>query len=51
MCTPGFPYEDAGVSPDYPWRPYYMEVPVYHGLPHPLWGLTARITMEVIAHL
>ena len=51
VCTPGFPYEDAGVSPDYPWRPYYMEVPVYHGLPHPLWGLTARITMEVIAHL
>ena len=29
----------------------YMEVPVYHGLPHPLWGLTARITMDVVAHL
>ena len=51
VCAPDFPYEDAGVSPDYPWRPYYMEVPVYRGLPHPLWGLTARITMEVIAHL
>ena len=46
-----FPYEDAGVSADYLWRPYYMEVPVYHGLPHPLWGLTARITMDVVAHL
>ena len=46
-----FPYEDAGVSDDYLWRPYYMEVPVYHGLPHPLWGLTARITMDVVAHL
>ena len=21
-----------------------MEVPVYEGLPYPLWGLTARIT-------
>ena len=46
-----FPYEDAGISADYLWRPYYMEVPVYHGLPHPLWGLTARITMDVVAHL
>ena len=44
-----FPYEDAGISADYLWRPYYMEVPVYHGLPHPLWGLTARITMDVKA--
>ena len=46
-----FPYEDAGITDDYLWRPYYMEVPVYHGLPHPLWGLTARITMDVVAHL
>ena len=46
-----FPYEDAGISAGYLWRPYYMEVPVYHGLPHPLWGLTARITMDVVAHL
>ena len=51
MSISDFPYEDAGVSADYLWRPYYMEVPVYHGLPHPLWGLTARITMDVVAHL
>ena len=48
---PDFPYGEVGVSADYPWRAYYMEVPVYHGLPHPLWGLTARITMDVVAHL
>ncbi len=42
-----FPYGAAGVSPDYPWAPLGLEVPIYRGLPHPLWGLTARIT----AHL
>ena len=39
-----FPYDEVQVSPDYAWAPGRMEVPVYHGLPHPLWGLTARIT-------
>ena len=48
---PGFPYQDAGVRPDYHWRPCYLEVPVYHGTPRPLWGITARITMDVVAHL
>lgn len=42
-----FPYDAVGVSPNYPWAPLALEVPIYHGLPHPLWGLTARIT----AHL
>ena len=51
MDVPDFPYGEVGVSADYPWRAYYMEVPVYHGLSHPLWGLTARITMDVGAHL
>lgn len=51
MDVPDFPYGEVGVSADYPWRAYYMEVPVYHGLSHPLWGLTARITMDVVAHL
>ena len=46
-----FPYQDAGVHPDYHWRPCYLEVPVYHGTPRPLWGITARITMDVVAHL
>lgn len=39
-----FPYEQVGASEAYRWRPGQMEVPVYEGLPHPLWGLTARIT-------
>ena len=40
----GFPYDEVQVSPDYAWASGRMEVPVYHGLAHPLWGLTARIT-------
>ena len=39
-----FPYHLVQTPPDYHWRPGHMEVPVYEGLPYPLWGLTARIT-------
>ena len=49
--APGFPYGDAGVAEDYPWRPWRLEVPVYRGLPYHLWGITARITMDVVAKL
>lgn len=42
-----FPYEAVGVPSDYPWAPLDLEVPIYRGLSHHLWGLTARIT----AHL
>lgn len=49
--APDFPYEAAGVTPDYPWRPYRLEVPVFRGLSHPLWGITARITMDVLEKL
>ena len=41
---PDFPYDRVGASAGYPWQAGHMEVPVYEGLPHPLWGLTARIT-------
>ena len=49
--APDFPYADAGVPADYPWRPWRLEVPVYDGLPYHLWGITARITMDLLAHL
>lgn len=49
--APDFPYGDAGVTAGYPWRPYRLEVPVFRGLPHPLWGITARITMAVLEKL
>ena len=43
-----FPYDVVCTPADYVWTPGAMEVPVYRGLPHPLWGLTARITMHFI---
>ena len=51
VAIPDFPYADAGVAAGYPWRPCRIEVPVYRGLPHPLWGITARITMDVVDKL
>lgn len=46
-----FPYDEVQVSSDYRWAPGQMEVPVYHGLPHPLWGLTARITWWLMENM
>ena len=46
--VPDFPYEDVGVTPDYRWVSHFMEIPVYHGLPHHLWGMTARITYYLL---
>ncbi len=43
-----FPYDAVRTPADYTWTPGAMEVPVYRGLPYPLWGLTARITMHFI---
>lgn len=43
-----FPYELVQSPPDYRWSPGRMDVPVYEGLPYPLWGLTGRITEHLI---
>ena len=46
-----FPYDKVGAAADYPWQGGRMEVPVYEGLPYPLWGLTARITWWLLERL
>ena len=46
--VPDFPYDEVGVSPDYHWVKHFMEIPIYHGLPHHLWGMTARITYYLL---
>lgn len=51
MVDDTFPYETIHASPDYPWSCGRMEVPVYEGLPYPLWGLTARITYWLLKTL
>lgn len=43
-----FPYDAVRVETPYPWGDGRMEVPVYEGLPYPLWGLTARITYYLL---
>ena len=46
-----FPYDEVGVAPDYPWVRHFLEIPIYHGLPHPLWGMTARITYYLLQQM
>lgn len=48
MIGEDFPYDTVQVATPYPWGDGRMEVPVYEGLPHPLWGLTARITYYLL---
>lgn len=48
MIGEDFPYETVNIARDYPWLDGRMEVPVYEGLPYPLWGLTARITYYLL---
>lgn len=48
MIGEDFPFETVQIARDYPWGDGRMEVPVYEGLPYPLWGLTARITYYLL---
>lgn len=48
MIGEDFPFEAVHIERDYPWGDGRMEVPVYEGLPYPLWGLTARITYYLL---
>ena len=40
----GFPHALVGIPENYAWWSSYDTIPVYEGLPYPLWGMTARIT-------
>ncbi len=42
-----FPFEQVGISQDYPWRGGRVEVPVYFYDGHAIWGLTARIVQHL----
>ena len=39
-----FPHALVGIPENYVWWSSYDTIPVYEGLPYPIWGLTARIT-------
>ena len=46
-----FPYELAGIRPDYPWGSSEVEVPVWQYEGHAVWGLTARILRHILTEL
>ena len=42
-----FPYEAVGVSREYPWRGGRVQVPIWYYEGHVIWGLTARILLDI----
>lgn len=42
-----FPYEEVGVSQDYPWARGKVDVPVWYWQGHAIWGMTARIVRHI----
>lgn len=45
-----FPYESVGIPRNYPWARGQVEVPVWHYQGHVIWGMTARITADIIRY-
>ena len=50
--VPGdFPYETVGIPADYRWARGRVEVPIWYWQGHAVWGMTARLTQDIIRHL
>ena len=46
----GFPFERVGIKSDYKWRSGKTDILIYDlDCPHVLWGMTAKITQDVVA--
>ncbi len=43
-----FPYEEVGIGRDYAWRVGRWDIPIYRICGRVIWGLTARITGDII---
>lgn len=43
-----FPYEEVGIGRDYAWRVGRWDIPIYQIDGRVIWGLTARITGDII---
>lgn len=46
-----FPYEEIGIDENYKWRSGQWDIPVYHVEGRTIWGLTARITADIVKTL
>lgn len=51
QVSDSFPYEAVGITRDYPWVRERVDVPIWHYEGHVIWGLTARITRDLISKL
>ncbi len=43
-----FPYEEIGVAPNYPFAQGRVDMPIWHYQGHTVWGMTARLTRQLI---
>lgn len=46
-----FPYQEVGIPPDYPWSRGRTEVPVWYWRGRAVWGMTARITRDIVRRI
>ena len=46
-----FPYEAVGIPRDYAWARGRVDVPVWYWQGHAVWGMTARLTAQVVRAL
>ena len=46
-----FPYGPVGIPRDYRWSRGRVEVPVWYWQGHAVWGMTARITRDIVSRL
>ena len=46
-----FPYASVGISADYRWSRGHVEVPIWHWEGHTVWGMTARITQDIVRRM
>lgn len=50
--VPGdFPYEAVGIPADYRWARGRVEVPIWYWQGRAIWGMTARLTQDLVRHL
>lgn len=48
---PDFPYESSGIPRDYRWSSAVAEVPIWHYEGRVIWGMTARILLDMVRRL
>jgi len=46
-----FPYASVGIPRDYRWNRGKVEIPIWYWQGHAIWGMTARLTQDLIRNL